>query len=72
MQCSIQMIYPLMRLVCFLGLGALSGDGRVHPHSQHPHCADQDPALLPKSAEPGPGTRVPSAQDLPGGEGEEA
>lgn len=56
----------------FLGFSALPGDGRVHPHSQHPHRADQDPALLPESAEPGPGARVPSAQDLPRGEGEEA
>lgn len=56
----------------FLGFGALPGDGRVHPHSQHSHRADQNPALLPKSTEPGPGAGVQSAQDLPRGEGEEA
>lgn len=64
-------IYPSLPL-CPPGISPLLGDGGVHPHPEHPDRADQNPALLPQSAEPGPGTRVPCPQDLSGGEGEEA
>lgn len=59
-------------LLCHSGFSSLPGDGRVHPHPEHPHRAHQDPALLPQGPEPGPGARVPRPQDLSGGEGEEA
>lgn len=55
-----------------LGFGALLGDWRIHPHPEYPDCAHQDPAVLPQSAEPGASPGTQGAQDLPGGEGEEA
>lgn len=47
------------------GFCTLLGDGRLHPHSEHPHCAYEDSALLPQGSELGPSTGVPCSQDLP-------
>lgn len=46
------------------GFSPLLGDGRLHPHSEHPHRAYKDSALLPQGSEPGPSTGEPGSQDL--------
>lgn len=67
-------VFPSAKLVVLLkhlisasllpGFSTLLGDGRLHPHSEHPHRADKDSALLPQGSEPGPSTGEPRSQDL--------
>lgn len=55
----------LMSASLLPGFSSLLRDGRLHPHSEHPHRAHKDSALLPQGSEPGPSTGVPRSQDLP-------
>lgn len=58
-------------LIYVVGFCTLSGNRWIYTYQKHPDCADQNPSMVPKSAEPGSSLGKKSTQDMSGREREE-